>query len=228
MNTGKLIIHNIFVRLYRFFGFPFRKLSLAVKKNVVFGIKGYADMATVFEGDNYVGQETFLSDCVLGRGTYVGDFSKICQMKAGKFCSIGNGVISAIGSHPVTQNISTSPSMYSTNPANNLSFVSEQLYDDITGPVVLGNDVWIGAGAVLLGGVTIGDGAVVAAGSVVNKDLEPYGVYGGCPAKLIKKRFDDASIEKLSEMKWWDKDDNWLREHAKEFAVPENLTNGVL
>lgn len=227
MGISSLIVHNLAVRLYRTFGFPFRKLSLASSKGVVFGIKGYADMATTFEGNNYVGQETFLSDCVLGKGTYVGDFSKICCMKAGKFCSIGNGVVSAIGKHPTTENISTNPSLYSINPANNYSLCEKQLYDDTTGPVEIGNDVWIGACSVLIGGVKIGDGAVVGAGSVVNKDLEPYGIYAGSPAKLIKKRFDDETINKLLELKWWEKDEKWIRDNAKEFANPGEFVKSL-
>lgn len=70
--------------------------------------------------------------------------------------------------------------------------------------VVIGNDVWIGARAILIGGVTIGDGAVVAGGAVVTKDVEPYTIVGGNPAKLIRKRFNDEIIERLLKLQWWD------------------------
>ena len=195
------------------------KLSL-LSKRVVFRVKGYADHSTTFDGDNFIGQESFLSGCHLGRGTYVTDFSKLFQLTTGKYCSIGSGVTTAIGKHPVSDNISTSPSFFSTNPPNALSFSDNQKYVETTGPVTIGNDVWIGNGAILVGGITVGDGAIVGAGSVVTKDCEPYGVYVGCPARLIKKRFDDETIEKLLELKWWDKDDKWLRENAKAFANP--------
>lgn len=68
----------------------------------------------------------------------------------------------------------------------------------------IGNDVWIGYGAVIMRGLEIGDGAIIAAGAVVTKDVEPYSIVGGVPSKVIKKRYDDATIEKLLELKWWE------------------------
>ena len=75
------------------------------------------------------------------------------------------------------------------------------------GDVVIGNDVWIGYRAIILSGVTIGDGAVIAAGAVVTKDVPAYGIVGGNPAKLIKKRFDDETIPRLLKIAWWNWDD---------------------
>lgn len=216
-------VNNQAIKLYRLIIFPFRKLNLMVSKNVMFGIKGYADMTTSFGGDNYVGQQTFLSNCSLGRGTYVGDGSRICNMTAGKFCSVGFNVTTAIGTHPVRENIATSPSMFSTSPANNLSFTAKQLFEDATGPVVLENDVWIGNGAILMAGITVGNGAVIGAGSVVTKSVKPYEIWAGVPAKQIGKRFSDEEIDKLLDLKWWDRDDEWLRENAEKFANPKEF-----
>lgn len=223
MNRIGLIIHQLSVKIYRVVVFPFRKLGLLMTKNVSFGIMGYADLATTFDGNNYIGQRAFVSNCRLGRGTYIGDGSRVCNINAGKFCSIGFNVTTAIGKHPTVENFATSPSMFSTNPANRLSFSDTQIYDDSTGPVNIGNDVWIGNGATLIGGVTIGDGAIVGAGSVVNKSLEAYGIYAGVPAKLIRMRFDNETINKLEQLKWWDKDDAWLKQHVKDFANTENV-----
>lgn len=214
-----MIIDNQATRIYRWFVFPFVKLGL-LSRHVVFRVKGYADHNTTFGGDNFIGQESFLSGCHLGRGTYVTDFSKLFQLTTGKYCSIGSGVSTAIGRHPSSENIATTPSIFSINSPNNLRFSDIQEYEEQTGPVTLGNDVWVGAGAILIGGITVGDGAIIGAGSVVTKDCEPYGVYAGCPARLIKRRFDDETIEKLLELKWWDKDDKWLRENAESFANP--------
>lgn len=224
--TGRFI-NNQFIKLYRCIGFPFRKLSLMLGKHVWFGIKGYADMATQFDGDNYVGQDTFLSECKLGRGSYVGDGARICKMETGKFCSVGFNVTSAIGTHPVRENIATSPSMFSVNPANGLSYVDKQLFEDANGKVTLGNDVWIGNSAILMAGVEIGDGAIVGAGSLVNKSVPPYSIYAGVPAKCIGMRFTDEEIDKLLELKWWDKDDAWLRAHASEFANPGEFLDNI-
>ena len=82
---------------------------------------------------------------------------------------------------------------------------------DNKGNIVIGNDVWIGYEAVVLAGVTIGDGAIVGARAVVTKDVPPYAVVAGVPAKMIKKRFDDAVIARLSKLKWW----NWPEEKLK-------------
>jgi acetyltransferase-like isoleucine patch superfamily enzyme len=86
-------------------------------------------------------------------------------------------------------------------------------YCTTKGSVFIGNDVWIGCNTVILSGVTIGDGAVVAAGSIVTKDVAPYAIVGGNPAKLIKYRFSNDIIEKLLYIKWW----SWERERIVEF-----------
>ena len=83
---------------------------------------------------------------------------------------------------------------------------------------IIGNDVWIGDDVTILGGVTIGDGAVIALGAVVTQDVASYSIVGGVPAKLIRKRFDENSIEFLNSFKWWDKSDDWLRNNAKEMS----------
>lgn len=85
----------------------------------------------------------------------------------------------------------------------------------------IGNDVWIATGAVLVCGnhaLKIGDGAVVAAGAVVTKDVPPYAVVAGCPAEIIKYRFDKDTIEKLLNLKWWDKDSDWIKEKVSVFT----------
>lgn len=81
--------------------------------------------------------------------------------------------------------------------------------------VIIGNDVWIGANAVILPGVTIGDGAVVAAGAVVAKDVAPYEIVGGVPAKRIRYRFDEDTIEKLLEIKWWEWEHSVIEENIE-------------
>jgi acetyltransferase-like isoleucine patch superfamily enzyme len=91
------------------------------------------------------------------------------------------------------------------------------------GTVTIGNDVWLGANVIVLDNITIADGAIVAANSVVTKDVPPYAIVGGTPAKLIKYRFDEADIAFLLEYQWWDKDINWLRENLSLFHDIRNL-----
>ncbi len=81
------------------------------------------------------------------------------------------------------------------------------------GNIIIGNDVWIGSNVIILSGVHIGDGAVICAGSVVTKDIEPYSIAGGVPAKQIRKRFTDEAVEKLLQIQWW----NWEEEEIKKW-----------
>jgi virginiamycin A acetyltransferase len=83
---------------------------------------------------------------------------------------------------------------------------------DNKGDIVIGSDVWIGYEAVVMQGVHIGDGAIIGTRAVVTKDVEPYTIVGGVPARPIKKRFDDETISKLQALRWWD----WDKEHIKE------------
>ena len=83
---------------------------------------------------------------------------------------------------------------------------------DNKGDIVIGNDVWIGYEAVILSGVTIGDGAIIGTRAVVTKDVPPYTIVGGVPAKPIRKRFDEQTIKTLEEISWWNWDDEKIRQ----------------
>ena len=87
----------------------------------------------------------------------------------------------------------------------------------------IGNDVWIGLNATILDGVTIGDGAIVAAGAVVTKDVPPYAVVGGVPAKIIKYRFTESQIDFLLKFRWWEKDRKWIQQNYKRFQDIESF-----
>ena len=84
-------------------------------------------------------------------------------------------------------------------------------------PVIIGNDVWIGMYAIVNRGIKIGDGAVVASGAVVTKDVPPYAIVGGNPAKIIKFRFSPEIIEKLLAIKWWDWDESLIKSRVNDF-----------
>lgn len=166
-----------------------------------------------FEGHNVLMKNTVVVNSFIGEGTYINDYSKISNCKIGRYCSIGDYVCIVLGQHPIDKFPSTFPAFY-YDTTNQLSFTFHNgapLYNcnhhakgDISFNVVIGNDVWIGSHALILGGVTIGDGAVIAAGAVVTKDVDPYSVVGGVPAKIIKYRFPQNVIDMLLEHKWWD------------------------
>ncbi len=122
----------------------------------------------------------------------------------GKFCSIASGTTFIMGpaNHRISS-VTTYPfqvfgGLWSENTPPHLSQLP------FKGDTVIGSDVWIGRESVIMPGVKIGDGAIIAAYSVVTKDIPPYSVFGGNPARFIKKRFDDALIELLLKCKWWD------------------------
>jgi len=159
----------------------------------------------------------FPNNVEVGPYTYICNGCSLSNTRIGKFCSIAPAVSSGIGKHPTTEFISTYPAFFSENNIGcGVSFVEEQLYEEHT-PVIVGNDVWIGLRAILLNGVTIGNGAIIAAGAIVTKDVPAYAIVGGVPAKIISYRFSPEQIEFLENFRWWDKDLAWIKSHAKDF-----------
>lgn len=133
------------------------------------------------------------------------------KLKIGKYCSIACGAkfLFTSANHTLSS-LSTYPfpiffEEWELDAAN----VADAW--DNRGDIVLGNDVWIGYEAVILSGVTIGDGAVVGARAVVTKDVPPYTIVGGVPAKPIRKHFSNDVIAKLSEIRWWDRPEDWIK-----------------
>ncbi len=121
----------------------------------------------------------------------------------GKFCMIASNVTFIMnGANHLTDAISTFPfAIFGGDWSNAM----EGKTYPTKGNTTIGNDVWIGYNATIMAGVTIGDGAIIATNSVITKDVAPYSIVGGNPAKLIKKRFSEERIEQLLEMAWW----NW-------------------
>lgn len=131
------------------------------------------------------------------------------KLHVGNFCSIAGGVTVLLGGNHRIDWVSTYPFPASPEFANDAKNIKD--YSTSKGDVVIGNDVQLGHDALVLSGVKIGDGAVVGARSVVTKDVEPYAIVAGNPAKLIRFRFSEKQIAKLLEIKWW----NWSVEKIK-------------
>lgn len=192
------------------------------KKNIIFLRKANIDKNAVLEGQNKIGAESWFEG-YMGFGTYIGDQCTIMG-KIGRYCSIGHKVTVLTGTHPSHRFVSTHPTFFSLGLQNGTTYVStqkfkEKIYADENNKYgcIIGNDVWIGYNATIMGGCTIGDGAIVAAGALVKENVEPYTIVAGQPAKVIGKRFEDEKIAFLMKIKWWDKPEAWIKSHADDF-----------
>ena len=180
------------------------------------------------EGSNVFGDNVIFKG-EIGFGSYIGKNS-VLNAKIGRYCSISSNVYSISGIHPSSSFVSTHPSFYSTKKQAGFSYVerdlfSEDVFVDAKRRVVeIGNDVWIGSNVLLMPGIHIGDGSIIASGAVVTKDVSPYSIVGGVPAKIIRYRFTGEQIEKLQGLKWWNRSPKWLKENAKYFDnIDQNL-----
>ncbi|WP_328856911.1 hypothetical protein OG579_17085 [Williamsia herbipolensis] len=164
--------------------------------------------------DAQLGREVGIGkDVVINPGVVIGDYSYVNRGAIvfsgtiGKFCSIAHYAQIGAEQHPVGY-LSTSPYTYGPDSVIDASTG----LDELAAPPVIGNDVWVGSAASIMQGVTIGDGAIVAAGAVVAHDVEPYSIVGGVPAKHIRYRFGQPQIDRLLASQWWDHlDDEQLR-----------------
>ncbi len=154
----------------------------------------------------------------IGSFSYLGQGSRAVRTRIGRFCSIGPACRFGLGMHP-TQMISTHPAFYSLLEQSGTTFADASYFDEFS-ETTIGNDVWLGAGVIVRDGVNIGDGAIVAAGSVVAKDVPPYAIVGGVPARILRHRFGPDEVERLLALRWWDRDEAWLRAHFEDFHDP--------
>lgn len=162
-----------------------------------------------------VGRYSYYSGYYHGHGfddcaRFLSPDEDVDQLIIGSFCSIGSGAafIMAGNQGHRTDWISTFPFFWMSEVA---AFASAENGFLPSGDTVIGNDVWIGSEAVIMPGVKIGDGAVIGTRALVTRDVEPYAIIGGNPAKVIRKRFGDAEIAALLELRWWDWSDQDLR-----------------
>ena len=173
-------------------------------------------------GENVrVHQNTVLSKVDVGSYTYIGGRSFVARCRLGNFCSIGPEVCIGLGRHSLG-GISTYPGFYSATSSGVKRFHHDQTVVEQS-DTVIGHDVWIGARVTIPGGVTIGTGAVIGAGSVVTKDVAPYTVVAGVPAKKIRKRFTDEEIDDLNRLEWWNKDEEFFHKYGELFMQPDDF-----
>lgn len=188
---------------------------------------------SVFYGTASVGYGTKVYNSRVGHATYIGRDGYFMNTTIGSYCSIGSNIRVVFGNHPTKDFVSTHPAFYSRNNVDaiklapglfcgeffdEVKFVNDNFYVDI------GSDVWIGDNVIILNGIKIGHGAVIAAGSVVTKNVKPYEVVAGAPAKLKKTRFDAHNIKYLLDLEWWNRGDAWLQANKSKFSNVNKLS----
>lgn len=189
-----------------------KKLRLSAVKN-----------STVHKSSKIESGSDFINS-TMDRYSFCGYDCKLINVRIGAFCSIADNVVIGGAAHPVSW-ASTSPVFYAGRDSVKKKFSEfERDADKIT---TVGNDVWIGDGAIIKAGVTVGDGAVIGMGCVVTKDVPPYAVVAGVPAKVIKYRFDDETIQRLLDSRWWELPDEKLEACAKSIRSPKDFLNEV-
>lgn len=169
-----------------------------------------------FEDHIYIDRFTILHRVRVGRYSYIASNCELANCDIGRFCSIAGGVKIGLGSHP-TNYAATSPVFYSRTNCLKVDWNEDASVIEFR-HTVIGNDVWIGTNTIVVGGTTIGDGAVIGASAVVTKDIPPYTVVGGVPARPIRQRFPEETIARLQDSKWWNWPEDRLRARAKDVA----------
>lgn len=204
---SKKSLFELFINLYRIF---------KANKSSKISYLSFVDNNSIIGEKSRIYRFNIITNSSIGSYTYVAPSVKINNTKIGMFCSIASGVKMGLGKHP-TNFISTSPAFYSLKNALGYTFVEKNSFEEYSN-ITIGNDVWIGADVIILDGVEIGDGAIIAAKSLVSKNVPPYSIVGGVPAKILKYRFCDITIQKLQKIKWWEFPLDKLKKSAQDFS----------
>jgi virginiamycin A acetyltransferase len=208
MATGTTMLSNILYKLYAIEKDRLRNAILRIVEKLEGGQMLSPTLRRIFLDYHHI---------EVGLYSYGGCFEPYAIdpfTKIGRYCSFAGGVRVFNANHPL-QFKSTHPIFF--NP--NLGYVEKELV--LRNRLVIGNDVWVGYNAIILPNVkSIGDGAIIGAGAVVTKDVPDFAVVAGNPAKLIKYRFSEKTIQEIKSSRWWDKDIEELKKNFQEFLQP--------
>jgi acetyltransferase-like isoleucine patch superfamily enzyme len=196
-------------------------------KNPTCTIHAYA-LSKQVKFDKHVTIEpgTYFAAKKIGKYSFIGINSYVDKSTAsiGNFCSIAMNAKISLQNHP-HEWVTTHPFTY----RKKYGFVKENINIEgvNTKQTVIGNDVWIGANVTILAGVTIGNGAIIGANSLVSKDIEPYSIVSGTPARLVRYRFDEETIAKIQASQWWNWDDKKIQANLSKFSNTEAFLKSI-
>ncbi|NQX40296.1 transferase hexapeptide (six repeat-containing protein) [Pedobacter steynii] len=176
---------------------------------------------TTFDQFNIINRNVTIDSCTIGSHTYVQKKSTIFNAEIGRFCSIASGVSIGPGIHKV-DGVTTHPALYLKNTPLRKVYSKEDRFQS-SKRTTIGHDVWIGERAIIIDGVNIGNGAIIAAGAVVTKNVEAYSIVGGVPSKFIRYRFDKEVASRINESEWWNNSEEWLEDNCLTFMDQEEF-----
>ena len=177
-------------------------------------------ISSTMEPYSRIGRRNVISDSHIGVGSYTGSNCEIRGTDIGRFCNLSWNL--SIGGH----NHNYSAVSMSSDANWDKIFGTDTKYDADWGRTEIGNDVWIASGVSIISGVSIGDGAVIGAGATVVRDIPPYAIAVGCPARVIRYRFDEGTIAKLLSIRWWDWPFDTIKEATEYLRC--DLTDDIL
>ena len=188
-------------------------------------IRAYSIKNSTIHKTSKIESGTNFINSSMDKHSFCGYDCDINNTNIGSFCSIANNVIIGGGMHPYSW-VSTSPVFYEGRDSVKAKFSTHKR--DAVKITNVGVDVWIGQNVIVKQGVKIGTGAIIGMGSMVTKDILPYSIIAGNPAKLIRKRFDDSIIQQLLSSQWWNLNDDDLKKYAKYFKNPKIFLKLIL
>lgn len=183
-------------------------------------IRGTAVINSSIDNTCKIESGSSIVNCSIGKYTSSGYDCKFVNTDFGSFCSIASNVCIGDSSHP-TDWVSTSSVFYDVNDSIKTKFSKHSFNTEKR--TVIGSDVWIGQNVLIKQGVVIGTGSIIGMGSIVTKDIPPYAIFGGNPAKLIRYRFTAEMIDELLKTTWWELSNKEIKNLAVDFNLPERF-----
>lgn len=191
-----------------------------IQHNIFIG-KDVSIMNSIVHKYTNLANHCSLLNSTIGSRSSIGRYSIVRNSDIGKYCAISWRVTIGADHHP-TERISGSGAFF----MNIFGLVDKDSSKGIVKRTIIGNDVLIGCHTVVISGVKVGDGAIIGSGSVVTKDVEPYQIVAGNPAKPIKMRFAPDTVNLLQQLEWWNLDDDFIRNNISSFQKP--ISNEIL